>query len=632
MMKLQDDFRARIRMAIGVFSLVASGWLGPQDLSAADSLAERIGPLIDAHEGLVGVAVRHLDPEQQFAGGSAFSHRADEPMPTASLIKFPVMIETYRQAAAGRVDLTRPVVLQQADKVPGSGILTSHFSDGASFPLRDAVRLMIAFSDNTGTNLVLDQIGLDATAKYMEELECPNTKIHSKVYKRETSVFPERSKQFGLGSTTAGEMLRLVDLLHQRKLVSPEASDAMKEHLLACDDKKKFPRLLPASVKVAHKTGSVDAVRTDAGIIYSPAGPIAVCVLTNNNKDTRWTDENAGDLLCARIALAVYEHFNPPAAVPAGKEKTELDRPLRPEIQLALARSGGDEENDSEPEVSLPELQPRDALSGPPFTACRSWAVAESRSGKILWESHAGDTCDTASTTKIMTAYVVLKLAEEQPQVLDEPVVFSDRADKTAGSSSGVHTGERIPVRELLYGLLLPSGNDAAVAIAEHFGGRFDPPSRGSQSDPVARFVAEMNRTAAKLKLTETKYQNPNGLPEKGHASSARDLVRVTFAAVQLPLFREYVSSRLHESRATARDGSQRLVTWKTTNRLLGISGYTGVKTGYTRAAGSCLVSTGERGRDGLIVVVLGAPSAAAAVADSRNLYRFAWSERGQKD
>ena len=164
-------------------------------------------------------------------------------------------------------------MLRDEDKVPGSGILTNHFSAGATFPLRDAVRLMIAFSDNTATNLVLDQIGLPATAKSMEELGCPNTKIHAKVFKRETSIFPERSKQFGLGSTTAGEMVRLLELLHQRKLVSPEASDKMREHLLACDDRKKFPRLLPEGTKLAHKTGSVDAIRTDAGIIETPGRP-----------------------------------------------------------------------------------------------------------------------------------------------------------------------------------------------------------------------------------------------------------------------------------------------------------------------------------------------------------------------
>ena len=81
-----------------------------------------------------------------------------------------------------------------------------------------------------------------------------------------------------------------------------------------------------------------------------------------------------------------------------------------------------------------------------------------------------------------------------------------------------------------------------------------------------------------------------------------------------------------------AKDGARRKVVWKSTNRLLAITGYLGVKTGYTRNAGSCLVSTGQRGKDRLIVVVLGAPSAAAAVADSRNLYRWAWRERGQRE
>src|SRR5262249_11890709 len=157
------------------------------------------------------------------------------------------------------------------------------------------------------------QIGLAATAKYMEELGCPNTKIHAKVFKRETSIFPERSRRFGLGSTTAADMLKLLELLHARKLVSAEASEKMREHLLACDDRLKFRRLLPEGTKLAHKTGSVDDIRTDAGIIESPAGPIALCVLTRENKDTRWADDNAGDLLCARIARAVYDHFNPPA-------------------------------------------------------------------------------------------------------------------------------------------------------------------------------------------------------------------------------------------------------------------------------------------------------------------------------
>ncbi|MBS0262468.1 MAG: serine hydrolase [Planctomycetes bacterium] len=616
----KTDLR-RTRAGLCRWALVLAWFVwGVEQPARAESLAERIQPLIDAHQGQVAVAIRHLET------GESWSCRATEPMPTASLIKFPVMIEAYRQAQTQRLDLTRHIVLQETDKVPGAGILTTHFSAGTSISIRDAIRLMIAFSDNTATNLVLGQIGLPATARCMEELGCPNTKLHSLVFRRDTSIFPERSERFGLGSTTADEMLQLLVSLHEGRLVSPEASAAMREHLRACDDKLKFRRLIPAEVKLACKTGSVDAARTAAGLLELSRGTVALCVLTDKNEDTRWTDDNAGDLLCARIARAVYDHFETPS-------KCE---PLSvPESEIT---GGGDDEDDEKPEdvaasAKLPDLLPRDPLSGPPFTACRNWAVADAVSGKVLWESKSSDVVDTASTTKIMTAYVILSLAAERPAVLDETVVFSERADKTAGSSSGVRVGEKLPVRELLYGLLLPSGNDAAVALAEHFGPRFDPPAKKpGLTDSISRFVAEMNRTASRLKMSDTRYLNPNGLPEKGHASSARDLVKLTAVALRNRVFRECVSSRRHETQVTARDGTQRSVTWKSTNRLLAITGYSGVKTGYTRAAGSCLVSTGQRGKDNLIVVVLGAPSAAAAVADSRNLYRWAWRERGQRD
>ncbi len=289
-----------------VIALVVS-----QSLSLADDKLEaRLRPLIDAHKGEVAISVKHLKT------GESFTHRADEPMPTASLIKLPVMVEVYQQAHEGKLKLTDPITLKQADKVPGSGILTAHFSDGASFPVVDAVRLMIAFSDNTATNLVIDKIGLPATAARMESLGFPNTKLHSKSFKRETSVFPERSEKFGLGSTTAGEMVGLLEQLHAEKLVTPEASKAMLEHLKKCDDKDKFPRFLPAGTVIAHKTGSVNEARTDAGIIFSPGGPIFLCVLTAKNEDKSWTPDNAGNRLCATVAREVFAHFNG-AAVPA---------------------------------------------------------------------------------------------------------------------------------------------------------------------------------------------------------------------------------------------------------------------------------------------------------------------------
>jgi beta-lactamase class A len=278
---------------------------------AGEGLSARLMPIIEKHEGDVAVAVKHL------ATGEHFEHRADQPQPTASLIKLPVMIEAYRQQAESGLDLGQMLVLKDSDKVPGSGILTQHFSDGASFSLRDAIRLMIAYSDNTATNLVLDKIGLKSTAETMEKLGCPNTKMHSKVFRRDTSVFPERSKQFGLGSTTAAEMIVLLEKLHREEIVTPAACREMIAHLKTCDDDKKFPRLLPAGTVLAFKTGSVNQSRTAAGILYTKSGPIALCVLTANNKDQRWTNDNAGDLVCAKVARAVFDQFQPAEA--AGK-------------------------------------------------------------------------------------------------------------------------------------------------------------------------------------------------------------------------------------------------------------------------------------------------------------------------
>ena len=295
---------------------------------------------IEAHKGKVAVAVKNLKT------GESFAYRADEPMPTASLIKFPVMIEAYRQAAEKKVDLDATVTLKKADKVPGSGILTDHFSDGATFPLRDAVHLMIVYSDNTATNLVLDEIGIGSTAETMEKMGYPNTKIHSKVFRRDTSVFPERSKQFGLGSTTAAEMVRLCEALHRKELVSPEASEAMLEHMRACDDKDKFPRFLPAR----HEDRVQDRERRrrhgpPPGSSSAPGGPVAVCVLTDENEDRRWVPDNAGNRLCAEVARAVFDHFRAEASRADGRYRA---RPRPRETTMAIPRlpphrmAGGD--------------------------------------------------------------------------------------------------------------------------------------------------------------------------------------------------------------------------------------------------------------------------------------------------
>lgn len=273
----------------------------------------------------------------------------------------------------------------------------------------------------------------------------------------------------------------------------------------------------------------------------------------------------------------------------------------------------------------LPPKEPAEKLGGPPLVSAKAWAVADGATGKLLWGAKEAEPLPIASTTKIMTAVLVLGLAADDPKVLDEVMTVSERAAKTTGSGARIRAGERYPVREMLYGLLLPSGNDAAVALAEHFGPRFGK----TDAEPVEAFVAEMNRKAAALKLADTKYLDPHGLGR--NLSSARDLAVLAAAAMKDERFRGYVGTRRHEYEVAGPDGTKRTAVWENTNRLLGIDGYDGIKTGTTTPAGSCLVARGTRGSDQLIVVVLGSTSNDGRYVDSRNLFRWAWAERERK-
>lgn len=277
------------------------------------------------------------------------------------------------------------------------------------------------------------------------------------------------------------------------------------------------------------------------------------------------------------------------------------------------------------------DRRPADSLDGPPIVTAKAWAIADARTGELLWGDQQATPLQMASTTKIMTAWIVFELAAENPSVLEEVVVMSPRADTTGGTSAAVGAGERIAVADLLFGLLLPSGNDAAVALAEHFGERLaaESGSAAEKVDPLEQFTAEMNRRAADLGMNETHYFDPHG--NSKNRSSARDLLRLASTAMQSATFSRYVNTRRHECQVTTDDGQKRTIAWANTNKLLEIEGFDGIKTGRTGGAGSCLVSRGRRGDDQLLVVVLGSTSADGRFVDSRNLYRWAWRERESK-
>ncbi|MBN9120211.1 MAG: D-alanyl-D-alanine carboxypeptidase [Planctomycetes bacterium] len=281
----------------------------------------------------------------------------------------------------------------------------------------------------------------------------------------------------------------------------------------------------------------------------------------------------------------------------------------------------------AQPEKSPPPKAPADPLDGPPPVTAKAWVVADGKTGKVIRGGDEAEPRPMASTSKIMTAWIVLRLVADDAKVLDEVVTYSDRAAKTVGSSAKLNAGEKVPVKELLYGLMLPSGNDAAVALAEHFGPRFGAAAEG---DGLQRFVAEMNRRCKALGLKEMAYKDPNGL-SRDNVSSARDLAALAFEAMKDERFRTYVATRRHECEVTEPGGGKRKVVWTNTNRLLDIEGYEGVKTGTTTPAGNCLVASAKRGDDRLIVVVLGSTSTDSRYTDSRNLFRWGWLERGHK-
>jgi D-alanyl-D-alanine carboxypeptidase (penicillin-binding protein 5/6) len=647
-------------LTCGLIALAATTSLAAE---SADSLDDVLLPLLEAHEGTVAAAVRHLE------SGIGFTYRADERMPTASLIKLPVMVAAYAAAHAGQVKFDSRITLAAADLVPGSAVLDK-LSPGAEFTLRDAVRMMIAASDNTATNLVLARIGLPATNALLDRLALPGIRLNSFVYRRDTALDPDRSRNFGLGCGTAGDFLKLLAMIHsgdleRRGLVAAGDSQAMIDHLLACEDRGMSPRDLPAGYRVAHKTGLVSGTRTDAGLIIGPAGPIAFCLLTADNRDRRAPGGPADDL-AARFAREAVDYFaavraeargpEPLAEGAAGDLVAELQRTLNARLEGSALAPDGEfgpataaavkrfQGQSRLPETgtvdaatwralgplvaaaAAAELPPRtapDDPATPPAVTCAAWAVADAATGDVLLSHEADLPRSPASIVKVMTALLVLETAAAGPGALDETLVVSDRAGTETGSSAGLRPGDSAPVRDLLYGLLLPSGNDAAVALAEHVGRTLGP------GDPLAEFVAAMNRRAAALGLAATAYANPHGKTAPGAGSTARDTARLVREALRLDLFREIVATRERTATLANAAGYRREVVWRNTNRLLGIEGYTGVKTGTTHAAGCCLAAHGERGGRGIIVVVLGSTSTESRYADTRNLFRHAWHTLG---
>ena len=223
------------------------------------------------------------------------------------------------------------------------------------------------------------------------------------------------------------------------------------------------------------------------------------------------------------------------------------------------------------------------ATSDGPATSAKAVAVMHVDTGAMLHAENADAFLPIASTTKIMTALVVLERC-----ALDEAVKILPEDTDAEGSSMYLEPGKTYTVRELLYGLMLASGNDAALALARHCGGT------------VEGFVELMNAKAADLGLKQTHFCNPNGLDAPGHGSTARELAKLACAAMENADFRKIVGTN---------DITINNLTYVNHNKLLRTyDGCTGVKTGYTESAGRILVSCAEREGMRIVCVTLSDP------------------------
>ncbi|MDP4509979.1 D-alanyl-D-alanine carboxypeptidase family protein [Nonomuraea turcica] len=264
--------------------------------------------------------------------------------------------------------------------------------------------------------------------------------------------------------------------------------------------------------------------------------------------------------------------------------------------------------------ASASPLLPVTAIDAPTVHG-RAAYLLDASSGEVLFEDNSAERMPIASLTKTMTAYVVLKTAKPTDVVEIAPADVA-YAEDGGGTTADLRAGDRLTVDELLYGVMLPSGADAAHALARTYG------------PGVGGFVAKMNATARELGMTDTRYVNADGLPMPGGDgySTARDQALLAAKALELPMIRETAGTRYHSLDAT---DEHRSYSWRNTNRLLRTTpDAIGLKTGFTRAAGFCLAFASEQDGRRLVGVLLGESDSSRRFATAEELLTWGASRQ----
>jgi beta-lactamase class A len=278
-----------------IVALVALSAFGQEKQKT--TLDERVRAAVSEFKGTVKLYAKNLDT------GETYSLQGDDRVRTASTIKTAIMVEAFAEIAEGKRKWTDEVVLTKAKKVSGSGVLQD-LSDGLRLTLRDAVTLMIIVSDNTATNLTLDEITCDAVNARMDALGFKNTRSLRKVNgggESKALLQNPELKKYGLGVTTPHEMVTLLEKLERGEIINAQTSKEMIALLKRQQFHQGIGRDL-RGVEIASKPGALDALRSDVGIIYTKKGRIAMAITCDDMPEVIWTDDNPGYLMLARLS------------------------------------------------------------------------------------------------------------------------------------------------------------------------------------------------------------------------------------------------------------------------------------------------------------------------------------------
>jgi beta-lactamase class A len=286
--------------------------------SLAGDLQDKVQALAAAHQGKVAFFAKDVKT------GATVAIDADTPVQTASVIKLPIMIEAMYEVKAGKHRLDEKLKLTKDNQVEGSGVLVM-MQPGLELTLEDVITLMIVESDNTATNMMIDFLGLPAINARITAMGLKNTYLYKKVFKAPEGPMPADQKKFGLGKTTAREMASVVESIQRCDLGDKKLCDKMIGIMKNNLDPTMMPRFIETAdtseveSAVAHKTGSLDDVRNDVGIVYRKHGPIIISAFTYDNKDHSWTVDNSAAILIGKMSKTIVDAWTEPTTAGASK-------------------------------------------------------------------------------------------------------------------------------------------------------------------------------------------------------------------------------------------------------------------------------------------------------------------------